>query len=71
MNTYEIRVNNATITSKAVSEWSAMAQLCLFKVIGGLVDYVRTSLSDSINDAWIYEVELNGQITLAYVKRIA
>ena len=71
MNTYEIRVNNATIISKALDEWSAMKQLCLFKEIGDMVDYVRTGLRESINNAWIYEVELNGQITLAYVKRTA
>ena len=72
MNKYEIRVNNATIISRATNEWSALKQLCLFKTIGDMIDYVRTSdQSASMNDAWLYEVELNGQITIAYIKRIA
>ena len=72
MNKYEIRVNNAIIISEASNEWSALKQLCLFKNIGDMIDFVRTSdQPDSRNFAWIYEVELNGQITLAYIKRIA
>lgn len=71
MNTYEIRVNNAVITSKGLNEWSAMKNLCIFKEIGEMIDFVRTSDDPARNFAWIYEVELNGEITIAYVKRIA
>lgn len=72
MNKYEIRVNNATIISEALNEWSAMKQLCLFQNIGDMIDFVRIAdPPDSENFAFIYEVELNGQITLAYIKRIA
>lgn len=72
MNTYEIKVANATIISKGLNEWSAMKNLCLFKEIGDMIDFVRTSdQPETRNMAWIYEVELNGQITIAYVKRIA
>lgn len=71
MNRYEIRVNNAVITSEALNEWSAMKQLCIFKEIGKMIDFVRTNDDPARNFAWIYQVELNGQITLAYIKRIA
>lgn len=71
MNTYEILVNNAKLTSCALNEWSAMKDLGLFGGIGDMIDYVRTSKPDSRNDAWIYQVELNGHLTLAYVKRVA
>lgn len=71
MNTYEIRVNNAVIVSEALNEWSAMKQLCLFKEIAEMIDFVRTSEPETRNFAWIYSVELNGQMTLAYVKRVA
>lgn len=70
INTYEIHINNAVIVSKALNEYSALAQLCLFKV-GSLVDFVRTSEPETRNGAWIYQVELNGQMTLAYIKRVA
>ena len=71
MNTYEIRVNNAVITSTGLNEWSAMKNLCIFKEIGDMIDFVRTSEDVHRNFAWIYQVELNGQITLAYIKRIS
>lgn len=70
MNKYEIRVNNAVIYSEGLNEWSAMKNLCLFKEIGEMVDFVRTSEPETRNFAWIYQVELNGQITLAYIKRV-
>lgn len=71
MNTYEIRVNNAVMINKALNEWSALKSLCIFKEIGAMIDFVRTSDDPARNFAWIYEVELNGQITLVYIKRIA
>ena len=72
MNIYEIKVNNATIQSRAMNEWSAMKQLNIFQEIGDMIDFVRTSdQPDSRNFAWIYQVQLNGMIVLAYVKRIA
>ena len=71
MNEYEIRVNNAVIRTRALNEWSALKDLCLFKEIGEMIDFVRTNdMPDSKNFAWIYEVELNGHITLAYIKRV-
>lgn len=70
MNTYEIRVGNAVMTSQALNEWSAMKSLCIFKEIGNMIDFVRTSEESTRNFAWIYQVELNGSLTLAYVKRI-
>lgn len=70
MNKYEIRVNNAVIYSEALNEWSAMKALCIFKEIGNMIDFVRTKEPETRNFAWIYQVELNGQITLAYVKRV-
>lgn len=71
MNKYEIRVNNAVLTSEGLNEWSAMKNLCIFKEIGEMIDFVRTNEDSSRNFAWIYQVELNGQLTIAYVKRIA
>lgn len=72
MNEYEIRVNNAVIRSKGLNEWSAMMKLSIFAEIGELVDFVGTSdQPESRNLAWIYQVELNGKITLAYIKRVA
>lgn len=71
MNKYEIRVKNAVMINEALNEWSAMKDLCIFSNIGDMIDYVRTSEDPAMNDAWIYKVELNGQIELAYVKRIA
>ena len=71
MNNYEIYVNNTKITATGLNEWSAMKNLCLFKEIGDIVDFVRTSEPSERNMAWIYQVELNGSLTLAYVKRVA
>lgn len=71
MNKYEIRVNNALMTAEALNEWSAMKSLCIFKEIGKMIDFVRTTEENTRNFAWICQVELNGSITLAYIKRIA
>lgn len=71
MNKYEVRVNNAKMISEAHNEWSALKALCIFEEIGDMVDFVRTSEDPARNFAWIYEVQLNGKITLAYIKRIA
>lgn len=70
MNEYEIRVNNAVITSVAFNEWSAMKNLCIFANIGDQIDFVRTKEPETRNFAWIYQVELNGQLTIAYVRRV-
>lgn len=75
MNKYEIRVNNAIMISEGLNEYAAMKNLGIFKEIGNLIDFVR--ITDENNNkavwknAWIYKVELNGSITLAYIKRIA
>lgn len=71
MNKYEIKVGNATIISQGLNEWSAMKALCIFKEIGEMIDFVRTSEPEGRNFAWVYQVELNGQLTIAYIKRIA
>lgn len=75
MNKYEIRVNNAIMTAEGLNEWSAMKSLCIFKEIGNLIDFVKTTDENSDKavwtNAWIYQVELNGSLTLAYIKRIA
>lgn len=70
MNKYEIRVNNAVIYSEGLNEWSAMQKLGIFKEIGDIFDVVRTSEPETRNLAWIYQVELNGILTIAYVKRV-
>lgn len=71
MNKYEIKVNNASMISEALNEWSAMKNLYIFEEIGNIIDFVRTSEDPARNFAWIYEVKLNGQMTIAYIKRIA
>lgn len=71
MNTYEIMIGNAKMTTKAFNEWSALKSLCIVKEIGIMVDFVRTSEPETRNFAWIYQVELNGSLTLAYIKRVA
>ena len=70
MNKYEIRVNNAVIYSSGLNEWSAMQDLGLFQGIGNLIDFVRTSEPSERNGAWIYQVQLNGHLTIVYVKRV-
>lgn len=76
MNKYELRMNNAIIPCEGLNEWSAMKNLCLFE-IGELVDCVRwcPTGKDALRDGvppfgWIYQVVLNGKLTLAYIKRI-
>lgn len=73
MNKYEIRVNNAIMTAEGLNEYSAMKSLCIFKEIGNIIDFVRTTDDNKAawTNAWIYQVELNGSLTLAYIKRIA
>lgn len=71
MNKYEIIINNARLTATALNEWSALKSLCIVKEIGEMIDFVRTSEPEERNGAWIYQVELNGQMTLAYIKRVA
>lgn len=71
MNTYEIMIGNAKMTSQALNEWSALKSLCIVKEIGSMVDFVRTSEPETRNFAWIYQVELNGSLTLVYIKRVA
>ncbi len=71
MNKYEIIINNARLTATALNEWSALKNLCIVKEIGEMIDFVRTSEPEERNGAWIYQVELNGQMTLAYIKRVA
>ena len=73
MNKYELKINNATIICEGLNEWSAMKNLGLFE-IGELVDTVRyddVNIRSTIpHFAWIYQVELNGKLTLAYIKRV-
>lgn len=72
MNRYTIRVNNATIEARGSNEYKALESTGIFKNVGNIIDYVRTTnVSESFNNAWIYEVELNGQITIAYIRREA
>lgn len=70
MNEYEIRVANAIIRKQALNEWSALKDTGLFSGIGDMIDFVRTSEPDTRNGAWIYQVELNGSMTIAYIKRV-
>lgn len=71
MNEYEIRVNNAVMRNKALNEWSAMKDLGIFENIGDIIDFVRTTEDPARNLAWVYQVQLNGKLTIAYIKRIA
>ena len=70
MNNYKIRVNNAVIYKEALNEWSAMKDTGIFSGIGDMIDYVRSDIGTEDLDAWIYQVELNGGLTLAYVKKV-
>ncbi len=70
MNKYEMYIGNAVIPCKGSNEWDAMENLSIFK-IGDMIDYVRTSnVSESMNNAWIYQVEVNGKLQIAYIKRV-
>ncbi len=62
MNSYVIRVNNATINTEGVSEYAAIKNLCIF----GEPHMIEAI---TVTD-WIYQVEVNRQITLAYIKRV-
>ena len=70
MNNYKIRVNNAVIYKEALNEWLAMKDTGIFSGIGDMIDYVRSDIGTEDLDAWIYQVELNGGLTLAYVKKV-
>lgn len=70
MNEYVIRVANAVITKQALNEWSALKDTGLFSGIGDMVDFIRTSEPETRNFAWVYQVELNGSMTIAYIKRV-
>lgn len=71
MNKYMIRVNNATIYARADNEYDALVSIGIFKAVGDMVHAFRPDYGGS-NEAWswLYEVELNGFITLAWVKRM-
>ena len=71
MNTYEVMIGNAKMTTMALNEWSALKSLCIVKEIGKMIDFVRTSEPAERNGAWIYQVVMNGSLTLAYIKRVA
>ena len=72
MNEYEIKVCNATIISKvAGGEYAAITNLCLFgnpQLVEAVI--VADEERPEYRWAWIYQVEVNKKITLAYVKRI-
>ena len=71
MNRYEIRVKNATIKSEGLDEYTAMKNVCIFANIGDMLAGFRTDEEIQMNFGWIYQVELNGETEIAYVKRIA
>ena len=66
MNRYQINVMNTKIYETALNEVSAMKAIGIFAAIGEMIDYVQVNGAD----AWIYKVELNGNMVLAYVKRV-
>ena len=70
MNEYMVRVNNAVIQCKGPSEYSAMKDLDIFEEIGDLIDFLNPK-GGTLNAVWIYQVELNGKKTIAYVTRTA
>lgn len=72
MNTYEIRVNNAVIKAQGIGEYAAIKNLCLFGDQPQMVEAVKIPDEDrpEYSWGWIYQVEVNKRITLAYIKRI-
>lgn len=66
MNKYEIKVNNATIYSEGLNEVSAMKNLGIFAALGKMID-CGTSFDE---DIWIYQMEMNGGLTLVYVRKL-
>lgn len=74
MNKYEIKVNNATIYSDGLSEFSALKNLCLFGMVE-MVEAVEITDHDKegrpdITYAWIYKVDTVNGIALAYIKEV-
>lgn len=72
MNTYEIRVNNAIIRTEGIGEYAAIKNLCLFGEHPQMIEAVKIMDENrpEYSWGWIYQVEVNKQITLAYIKRI-
>ena len=71
MNKYMIKVNNATIYTEARNEYVALNNICIFKEVGRMIQSFRPDEGERIESwSWLYEVELNGSITLAWVKRM-
>ena len=71
MNKYMIKVNNATIYTEAHNEYAAFKNICVFKEVGDMIQAFRPDESERIEAwSWLYDVELNGYITLAWVKRM-
>lgn len=75
MNKYELRVNNAVIPCEGLNEWSAMEKLGIFE-IGNKVECLwydpgeKEAWDPVPCVGWIYQVELNNKLTLAFIKRI-
>lgn len=71
MNKYMIKVNNATIYTEAHNEYAALKNIGIFKEVGNMIQAFRPDEGESIEAwSWLYVVELNGCITLAWVKRV-
>lgn len=71
MNKYMIKVNNATIYTEAYNDYAALKNIGIFKEVGDMIQAFRPDEDERIEAwSWLYEVELNGSITLAWVKRI-
>lgn len=72
MNTYEIRVNNAIIRTEGIGEYAALKNLCLFGDQPQMIESFKIPGENRVEFSWgwIYQVEVNKQITLAYIKRI-
>ena len=71
MNKYMIKVNNATIYTEAHNEYAALKNIGIFKEVGNMIQAFRSDEGERIEAwSWLYDVELNGCITLAWVKRM-
>ncbi len=71
MNKYMIKVNNATIYTEAPNEYAALKNIGIFKEVGDMTQAFRPDEGYRIEAwSWLYEVELNGLITLAWVIRM-
>ena len=69
MNTYEIRVNGATINSEAGNEYTAIKKTGIVEDLE-MIEAVRTYEEITFNFGWIYSGILNGKPVIVYVKRI-